>query len=165
MSARLLTAYHEAAHVLAARFLGRSVESVSLAFASGVVQQEPLKPDATDEEIKHGLVVVLAGSAAERYAPAGPAPEQNGGDPWFTESELAAMDAVDGQAERPSDEDVIEHYRARIGDEAIEDARDFAAEIVERMYRSGRLESLADEILFRGHLTGDDIERLLGAPA
>jgi hypothetical protein len=51
-----------------------------------------------------------------------------------------------------------------LGPEAVERAHEFAAELVERKHVIGRLEQLADELLLRGHLTGDDLERLLEAP-
>jgi hypothetical protein len=60
----------------------------------------------------------------------------------------------------PSDEDVIAHYTERLGPEAIEDARSFAAELVEREFRIGRLERLADELLWRPSLSGEEIEVL-----
>lgn len=165
MSERVYTAYHEAAHALVALSLGRRIESVSLGPGGGMLRGEPLAPDATDEEIELGLTVVFAGSEAERYAPSGPDPQRNGDDPYFTSGELAAMALKDESGDVPSDEDVIRHYTERLGEEAIERARSLAAELVEREAAIGRLELLADELLWRNHLTGDDIERLLGAPA
>ena len=74
------------------------------------------------------------------------------------------LDAEPVVTDAPSD-DVIEHFTKRLGPEEVDDARAFAAEIVEREYRVGRLEQLADELLWRTSLTGDDVERLLRAPA
>ena len=165
MSERVATAWHEAGHALVARALGRRVESVSIGMRGGSMRQEPLPPDASDEEIESALVVVLAGAEAERLAPAGPAPERNGDDPWLSDGELAAIAAEDSSGDRVSDEDVIARFAERIGEEAIERARELAAELVLRYAALGRLEQLADEILFRSHLTGDDLDRLLGAPA
>ena len=160
MSLRL--AFHEAGHALAANFLGRRVESVQIGPGGGVVRQEPLQAEATDEEIKRGLVVVFAGVEAERYAPPQERDEDN---PWLTPQEMATLDAEPVVSDAPSDEDVIDHFTKRLGPEEVEDARAFAAEIVERQYRVGRLEQLADELLWRPSLTGEDIERLLRAPA
>lgn len=157
------TAYHEAGHVLAAVFLGRSVESVAIGPGGGAVRQEPLSAEATDEEIKHGLVVVFAGAEAERYAP--PQERRADDDPWFTPQEEALLDAEPVVLDAPSDEAVIDHFTKRLGPEEVEDARAFAAEIVERQFLVGRLEQLADELLWRTSLSGEDIQRLLGARA
>jgi hypothetical protein len=155
----LRLAYHEAGHALVALFLGRSVESVSIGPGGGVVRQEPLPAEATDEEIKRGLVVVFAGQEAERYAPP---QERDDDDPWLTPQEMVMLDAEPVVLDAPSDEAVIEHFTKRLGPEEVDDARAFAAEIVERQWRVGRLEQLADELLWRTSLAGEDIERLLG---
>jgi membrane-associated protease RseP (regulator of RpoE activity) len=128
VSARL--AFHEAGHALAAQFLGRRVESVSIGPGGGQMRQEPLPAEATDDEIKLGLVVVFAGPEAERYAPS---QERNEDDPWLTPQELVMLDAEPIVSGGPSDEAVIDHYAERLGPEEVEDARAFAAEIVERM--------------------------------
>jgi hypothetical protein len=152
------TAYHEAGHALVARDLGRRVDSISVGVGGGFLRQEPLAPNGTDEEIERALVIIFAGAEAEKHAPDVPW-QGNGGDPWLTDGELAILAARDENP--PSDEAAIEHYTERIGAEAVERARELAAELVERMHAIGRLERLADELLFRGHLTGDDVERLL----
>jgi hypothetical protein len=108
-------------------------------------------------------VVVFAGPEAERYAPS--PPERDDDDPWLTPQEMVMLDAEPVVVDAPSDEGVIEHYTKRLGAEEAEDARAFAAEIVERHWHVGRLEQLADELLWRTCLTGEDIERLLGARA
>jgi ATP-dependent Zn protease len=154
-------AYHEAGHALVARSLGRRVESVSLSLKGGLVRQEPLESGATDEEIERALVVVFAGCEAEQYAPFGPDPKRNGDDPYFTDGELAAMALGDESGDVPSDEDVVAHYTERIGEEATERARSLAAELVERKHAIGQLKLLADELLWRNHMTGEDVERLL----
>jgi hypothetical protein len=160
VSLGLRVAYHEAGHALAAHFLGRRVESVSIGpGGGGALRQEPLAAEATDEEIKQGLVVVFAGPEAERYAPA---EERDDDEPWLTPQEMAVLDAEPVALGEPTDEDVIDHFTKRLGAEEVDDARAFAAEIVERQYRAGRLEQLADELLWRTSLAGDDIERLLG---
>ena len=133
--------------------------------ARRLMRQEPLPPDASDEEIESTLVVVLAGAEAERLRTGRSCPERNSDDPWLSDGELAAIAAEDSSGDRVSDEDVIARFAERIGEEAIERAREFAAELVLRYAALGRLEQLADEILFRSHLTGDDLDRLLGAPA
>lgn len=130
-----------------------------------MLRGESLAPEATDEELERGLVVVFAGQEAERYAPSGPDPNRNGDDPYFTEGELAYLALKDESGEVPSDVDVITHYTERLGEEAVERARSLAAELVERMHVLGKLERLADELLWRNHLTGEDVERLLEAPA
>lgn len=159
MSLALRVAYHEAGHALAAHFLGRRVESVSIGpGGGGAVRQEPLPAEATDEQIKHGLVVVFAGPEAERYAPA---EVRDDDEPWLTPQEMVVLDAEPVVLGGASDEDVIAHYTERLGPEEVEDARAFAAEIVERQYRAGRLEQLADELLWRTSLAGEDIELLL----
>ena len=72
------------------------------------------------------------------------------------------LDAEPVVVDAPSDEAVIEHFTKRLGAQEVEDARAFAAEIMERHWRVGRLEQLADELLWRTSLTGEDIELLLG---
>jgi hypothetical protein len=158
----LRLAYHEAGHALAAQFFSRRIESVSIGPNGGALRQEPLPPEATNEEIKQGLVVVFAGVEAERYAPP---QERDKDDPWLTPQEMAVLGAEPVVMDRPSDEDVIDHYTKRLGTQEVEDARAFAAEIVDRFWRVGRLEQLADELLWRTSLSGEDIERLLGATA
>ena len=59
---------------------------------------------------------------------------------------------------------MLAHYTERIGPEAVEKARTLAAELVERAHVVGYLEKVADELLWRTTLTGDDLEALL-APA
>jgi ATP-dependent Zn protease len=160
----LVAAYHEAAHALVARALRQPVESVTVSpIGTGVLHTSPLPPDASDEEIARRLTIVLAGKEGERHAPRLTA-EQNGADRWFTVAELEALVAEDDLQELPSDEDVLAHYSERIGAEAVEKARTLAAELVERAYVVGYLEKVADELLWRTTLTGDDLERLL-APA
>ena len=145
MSLGLRVAYHEAGHALAAHFLGRRVESASIGRGGGgVVRQEPLPAEATDEEIKRGLVVVFAGEAAERYAPV---QERADDDPWLTPAEMGMLDAEPVVIDAPSDEAVVEHFTKRLGLEEVEDARAFATEIVERHWQAGRLEQLAGRAL------------------
>jgi len=74
------------------------------------------------------------------------------------------MDHIDEGRDGPSDDEVIRHYTERLGEEAIERAREWAVELVAREATIGRLELLADELLWRSHLTGDDVERLLETP-
>ena len=103
----------------------------------------------------------IAADEAERYAP--PDVERDHDDPWLTPQEMVMLDAEPVVSDAPSDEDVIDHFTKRLGPKEVEDARAFAAEIVERHYRAGCLEQLADELLWRTSLAGEDIERLLGA--
>ena len=53
---------------------------------------------------------------------------------------MVPLDAAAADPQAPSDEAVIDHYTKRLGSEEVEDARAFAAEIVERNYVAGRLE-------------------------
>jgi hypothetical protein len=163
----LRLAYHESGHALIARDLGRRVESVAISPDGGAVHEEPLAPNGTPEEIERGLVVVFAGLAAQNYAPPGPISpaalekaDSNGG----IVPGLVALRDVDFQA-TPSDDDVVEHYRERIGDEAVERAKVLAYQLVDRKYLIGQLQQIADELLWRGVLSGDDLEKLLASPA
>ena len=166
---RVKCAWHEAAHVVVAVRLGRHVESVSLdpATGAGVTVAEPLAPDASPAEIERALVVALAGREGERWVPELPsrASENGRDDPYFSAQELAAMVATEESAERPTDEEAVEHYRKSIGDEAIERARTLAAELVERSAVVGQLEVVADALLLHAHLDARDLEAILDAPA
>ena len=166
---RVRCAWHESAHAVVAVRLGRHVESVSLdpATGAGVTKAEPLPPDASPGEIERALVVALAGREGERWVPELPsrASENGRDDPYFSGLELTAMVAVEESAERPTDEAAIEHYRQKIGDEAIERARALSAELVERAAVVGQLEAVADALLLNAHLDARDLEAILDAPA
>ena len=70
MSLGLRVAYHEAGHALAAHFLGRRVESVSIGRGGGgVVRRSRYRPKRRTRRSSADSVVVFAGEAAERYAP------------------------------------------------------------------------------------------------
>ena len=167
MSIRL--AYHEAGHALVALSFGARVKSVSFGPDGGFVRREPLTPGETPEEIERDLVIAFAGPEAERYAPQ--TWDQWNHGPWLTDGEERALQATPGTGdsplswELPSDKDVIEEYTKQLGDEFVERAREFAVELVDRAYRTGRLEKLADELFIRGDLTGEEIERLLAVRA
>jgi hypothetical protein len=159
-------AFHEAGHVLVALSLGRSVESVSVTplAGGGVTIGEPLRGDATPEEIEAALTVAFAGEAAEQYADEAVAPVRNGdgGDPYFTVGELAALADADTADGRPSDGEAIDYYRDRIGAEAVERARALAVELVWRHAALGRLSLLAGEIFARHHITNTELEQIIG---
>jgi hypothetical protein len=161
------TAYHEAAHALICRQLDRPIDSVSLApcgnglAASGV----PLAGDRSPEEIEAGLVIVFAGSFAERYAPTLVASAGNGhseADPiWLEVGELAALSHIAEAAEGPTDSEFIDRFGEEIGPEAVERAQTLAEELIEREAAIGRLALLAAKLLERSHLSGDEIELIL----
>jgi hypothetical protein len=158
-------AFHEAGHALVSRALGRSVASVSINPLSGggVTIGEPLRGDATPKEIEAALTVAFAGEAAEEYADGAVTPVRNGSsaDPYFTLGELSALADADTANGRPSDGEAIDHYRARIGAEAVERARALAVELVWREASLGRLSLLAGEIFARHHLNDTEIEQIL----
>jgi len=161
----LRACYHEVGHALVTRALGRRVELIAACPDGGVTRQAPLAADASPEEIERGLVAAFAGEIAEGYAPPAPSAlevaDWNGG-----EALVAGLLALrDVEPERPSDEDAIEHYRQKIGDEAVERARMLSVELVGRLHDLGRLEAVADRLYLVGVLTGDDLETLLDAPA
>ena len=169
-------AYHEAGHALVARNFGARVKSVLFFPGGGAVVREPFEPGETPEELERDLVIAFAGREAERHAP----PISSWDDPWFTEGELALLplpESVTRTADEtadetfrlpedaPSDADVIARETERLGPEAAESAREFAAELVDRFYRTGKLERLAQEIFVCGRLSADDLDRVLGARA
>ena len=170
MSIRL--AYHEAGHALVARDFGARVKSVLFFPGGGAVVREPFEPGETPEELERDLVIAFAGREAERHAPQ----ISSWDDPWFTAGELALLplpesatrtadETLKPPEDAPSDDDVIARETERLGPEAAASAREFAAELVDRFYRSGKLERLAREIFVCGRLSADDLDRLLGARA
>lgn len=156
--------YHEAGHALIARDLGRKVESLAASAVGGAVREEALAPNGTEEEIRRGLLVVFAGREGEKYAPLDrPAKAEENG--HVSVGELEALSLTHLALESaPSDEAVIAHYTERIGREAVEEARELAVELVARKAATGTLERLADELSWRGVITGDELEVIL-APA
>jgi hypothetical protein len=128
-----------------------------------VTRGEPLSADATPDEIESALVVAFAGEAAEKYADRATAPVRNGNrhDPWFTAGEMEALVEVAETADSPSDGDVVDHYRERLGAERVERARSFAVELVWRLAAVGQLSLLAQQIFERHHLTSTEIEEIL----
>lgn len=165
MSTPARVAYHEAAHALIALAFGRKVDTVSASFVGGSVLEEQFAPNGSEEEIRRSLVVTFAGEEGERYAPAdtGGAPaEWNGG---LSVGQLEALASVQRNRENalPSDEEVVAHYSERIGAEAVEECRRLAVELVARKAAIGTLQRLADELMWRGTIDGDDLERLLAS--
>ena len=156
-------AYHEAGHVLVARQMGRRVESVSVSLNGGTTRGDPLPPDASPAEIEQSLVVVFAGRFAERHAPPELFVPTAWSDPYFTpgEAEAEHLAATNGEAERPTDDDVVAHYADRVGAEAVERAQALAEELVWRADGLGDLERLANELMRRNHLGGAEVEQLL----
>ncbi len=162
MSEFLRSCYHESAHALVARGLKRRFESVGLDRNGGAMRGEPLPPNASAEEIERALIVIFAGREGEKYVPE----FARGHDgPWLTPGEMVALDTEPDGDGRPSDAEIIEHYRAIIGDEAVTRAQETAEELVERKWRVGHLERLADELMLHGALTASEIEALLAVPA
>jgi hypothetical protein len=160
---RVRHAYHEAGHVLVSHAYGWKVDRVSLAVNGGIVRhsEPPITEDSTDEDLERGLVVLFAGREAEAYAPAGSNhASTNGGD--LSVDALVSLIEPDSEIDDgPSDEQVVEHYAGRLEPERVAAARELAAELVSRWATLGRLEKLADDLLWRGELTGADIEVLL----
>ena len=164
----LRLAYHEAAHGLVARDLQRPVELISLLepdYGGATKTGAPIAGDRTPEALEQGLLIVLAGEIGESYAPIGPHvpdaeahAETNGGARGAPASSAPARTG-------PSDEEIVEHYRAELGDGVVERARMLAAHLVDRKHATGRLELVADRLLLSGVLTGEELERLLSAPA
>jgi hypothetical protein len=160
-------AFHESAHALLSRDFRRPLELVAISPDGGVTKASaPFAGDGSDEELERAVVLVLAGEIGATYAPAAPlnveaashAGTNGGPDPY------AGLLATAGLPDGPSDHDVVERAREILGDEAIERARALAVELVERKATTGILQRLADELLWRGALTGDELERIL-APA
>lgn len=155
----LQMSYHEAAHALIARSLGRPVEVVSILAEGGGVTATagPIAGDRSPEALEQALVIVFAGDVGSAYAPRSGNPDiaaaagANGGGVVPTE----------GDAYGPTDAEIIERYRADLGDEAIERARALAVELVDRMAVLGVLERVADRLYLSGLLTADDLERLV----
>ena len=75
------------------------------------------------------------------------------------------LDAEPVVIDAPSDEAVVEHFTKRLGLEEVEDARAFATEIGGEAFAGWTPGAAADELLWRTSLTGEDLERLLGATA
>ena len=166
MSSSVRLNYHEAGHALIARALGRPLDLVALGPDGGMIKAtSPLAGEGSPEALEESLVVTFAGEIAERYAPSSPLSmsaalhaDSNGGpDPFaglLTTSEHELT-------EQPSDDELVEHYRARLGDEVIERARALAVELVDRKAVLGDLELVADRLLLAGLLTSDDLDRIL----
>ena len=156
-------AYHEAGHACAARRLNRKLERVSLSLAGGYVKEAGLSEDGSDEELERGLVVLLSGAAAERFAPEHePVPrERNGG---MSVSELEALADVEHRlASEPADEGLVAYCESRLGRERVEKARRLADEFAARSAATGDLETLADALLLHGTLSGEEVEGILAA--
>jgi len=167
-SSRVRAAWHESGHAAVCRFLGIPIELLAIGPDGGVTKTaEPSGGDRSEEAVEKALVVALGGVLAEAYVPSlqtlGAARfERNGGDhdPYagFLETALAAS------AEHPTDEDIVQTLRERLGEEAYRRCHDLAAEIVDRAEAVGRLGALADELIWRGELSGGDLEAILDAP-
>ena len=162
---RVRHAFHEAGHVLVSHAYGWKVDRVSLAANGGILRHSkpPITEDSSDEEVERGLVVLFAGREAEAYAPAGSNhASTNGGD--LSVDALVSLVEPDSEIDDgPSDDQVVEHYAGRLGPERVAAARELAAELVSRWATVGLLEALADGLLWRGELSGADVEVLLDA--
>jgi hypothetical protein len=166
--------YHEAGHALVARAVGRPLELVAVSVDGGLTKTAgPLAADRTDEELEKALTVILAGEAAERYAPTAPsgsaaaaqAADSNGGGGGgdaYSDGLVAMMTARADDG--PTDAEVVARYREDLGDEAFERAWRLAHELVDRKAVLGQLELVADRLYLHGVLTSDDLDRIL-APA
>jgi len=163
MTGHVRLAFHESGHVLTALRFGRKVDRVSISAVGGSVKEEAFAPDATTEQIREGLVVTFAGREAERFAPEQvPAASSNGG---MSPMELEALATIERDlASAPSDEQILLHYEERVGAETVEEARALAREFVARSHATGALERIADELLWRQVLTGDEVVAILDAP-
>jgi hypothetical protein len=166
MSTLLAAAYHEASHALVARALGRPLQTVAISVDGGVTRtSEPLAGSGSNEELERMAVILFSGQAGETYAPKLPAvavnAEENGH--ASLDAFTAGLIATTGTTDGPSDASVLEQIGEKIGPEAMERARALAVELVDRNHVVGQLERVADELLWRGELSGDDVEVLLDA--
>ena len=153
---------HEAGHALAAHF-SRSVrvESVSIGRGGeGVLcarSQLAGRSDGRGDQAA-GSWSSSPATAAERYC-ARPRRRDDDDDPWLTPAEMVMLDAEPVVIDAPSDEAVVEHFTKRLG---LEEDRGRAGlrdrDRVERHRQAGRLEQLADELLWRTSLTGEDLD-------
>lgn len=162
---RVRHAYHEAGHVLVSHAFGWKVDRVSLALNGGIVRhsEPPITEDSNDEDLERGLVVLFAGREAEAYAPAGSNHASTNGGDLSVDALVSLIEPDTAIDDGPTDDQVVEHYAGRLGPDRVAAARELAAELVERWATVGRLEALADELLWRGELSGADVEVLLDA--
>ena len=161
---RVRAAYHEIGHALTARRYDWEVDRVSLAANGGIVRHSdsPIGADPSDEDLERGLVVRFARREAEAYAPAGSNHAEMNGGSELSAGELVSLLRADPDIDDgPSDDDVIEQYAERPAPERVAAARELAAEFVMRDDTVGHLQKLVDELLWRGELSGADIEVLL----
>ena len=165
----LALAFEEAGHALVSLAYGREIDTLAISPDGGLMKTSgPIAGDGSEEELRRSLVITFAGPIARAYAPPSPHPDAlekatSNGSTALVRGLLAASEHK--PAEQPSDCEIIEHYRERLGDETIEQARLLAIELVDRLHAVGKLERLADELYWRGEIRGDDLGRILDAPA
>ena len=160
---RVRAAWHEAGHACAARRLNRKLERVSLSLAGGYVKEAALSEDGSDEELERGLVVLLSGAAAERFAPEHePVPRESNGGMSSCELEVFA-DVEFMLATAPPDKELVAYCESRLGSERVEKARRLADEFTARSDAVGDLEAIADGLLLHGTLSGQEVEGILAA--
>jgi len=154
--------YHEAGHALIARSMGRPVKLIAVSPDGGITQTtEPLAGDKTAAELEKALTIILAGEAAAGYAPAGPSPDAvAAADPYGGIGIVPEHGADSG----PDDDQVVDVYRQRLGDETVERCRELAVELVGRERDLGQLGRVADALYLRGLLDAQDLEEILAAP-
>jgi hypothetical protein len=152
-----------------ARDFGREVVELAVGVdGTGIVRTAgPLAGDGSPKQLEQAVTIVLAGEVGASYAPRTPLSPSalahahtNGGD-----AIAASLLAMDGAEDGQLDDEVIAQAREILGEEAIERARTLAVELIERKSVTGVLELVADRLLLHGALSGDDLERILDAPA
>lgn len=163
---RVRDAWHESGHACVAHRVGRKVKRVSISEAGGgVMCQEPLGGEVSDDDVQRLATIFLAGTEGEKYAPVGPISADANGSGEFSWTAVEALLEQDGLRDSPTDDDAISLYAGRLGAERMEEARALAEELVGRAFVVGHLERVADALLLHSAISGADLEEILYASA